>query len=171
MENKKSFWDNWAAKITVIGGVFGAITWLRDYTTDKPITTTLFEILNWIWNNILNMNVTIWQVLIALVILYIILRIIYRTPAKEKYVKSVQDYITDEIDGITWRWYWKKYLGNYHIEELRPVCEKCDTSMIFYDNLNYSRAECPKCDNRYNKLKALNKVDAIIVDNARQNRF
>lgn len=154
-------------------GLIASVLTIIDLIEDKPILSTVKRVSTWIWVNILDYNFPVWQIIIGLTSFYIFLRIIYRTTSKEKYIDKVQEYITDEFAGFTWKWYWEfnEIWQKYEIVELRPECPKCNTSMNIYDHTTDSVAVCPRCDTRYEKIKNTQKISDLIVDNARKPNY
>lgn len=149
--------------------LIASVLTIIDLIENKPILSTLIKVSNWIWVNILNYNFPVWQILIGLITSYIILRLIDRKTATEKYFNKIRDYKSDEFDGLKWEWYWEynDILQKYEIIELRPKCSRCGYSMQVYNHTTNTIAVCPNCDNKLEHIKSEEKVSSLILDKSR----
>jgi hypothetical protein len=161
---KKDYW------IGLYTGIVGIILLaLYDYVKEKPILSTLFSIIKWIWITFFEFEFKVWQIAIIILVLLSFKKILQAT--KKQVKQTVSDnipkwlnYTQDTIDGITWKWKWnKRYAtGNWYIADLFPLCE-CKTPMALYNGS--SLATCPRCDKHIMDFKSPEKVEAIIRDN------
>lgn len=147
-----------------------------DFLKNKPVLNTITTILTAIWQfalNILNFELKVWWVLLCIIVLlaifYVIVKISdFRKPDFIKYIK-------DSINGWHWEWRWEKnYYGKYSIEDLHPVCPKCDTPLVEkydhqYDEYNNFHS-CLRCNYTTDKrLPDFNHIKVIICDNIKRN--
>ena len=160
---------------TIFGGFIGILfTAIYDIIKSKPILSTLWDTLKWIWKNVFEFQLAIWQVLITLAITLIVRQMILRLKGDVVYEDEIYEdeidwlsYTKDEIHGMNWSWSWdKSYLEKWSVKDLRPLCDSCGTKMHL-DESYYSRvyAECPRCERTYNEHKELRKIEAVIIDN------
>ncbi len=78
----------------------------------------------------------------------------------------------DTILQYRWNWVWEKDLyGKYKIENLHPICEKCDTPLtITYSG--YGSLKCLRCGEVYtDELPEEENVKMLIADNVRRKYF
>lgn len=169
---------------TVFAGFVGIVfTALYDIIKSKPILSTFWDVLKWIWRNVFSYEVTIWQIIIFIVVSLIIRRIVLVIKGEDDEldndIKIDEDepdwvyYIKDKIHGINWEWYWRKdYSGKWSVDDLRPVCDSCGTKMQV-DNSPYSRvyAECPRCNKKYGEHRDFSKIEAVIIDNVHRGLY
>jgi hypothetical protein len=159
-ENKSSEY-----KIAVFGAVIGIIlTAIYDFIKEKPILSSLWNILKWIWVNVFEFTVSIWQIILVLIIIYFIKKL---KPKKEKEIPKFLKYVSDEFDEITWKWKWEwnPLTQQWNVQNLIPQCNKCGTSAILNESYVDKYATCPRCENFMNELKSTEKIEAIIIDN------
>lgn len=152
--------------ITVVGTV--AATLFTDYLKDKPILTTIGICLEWIWVNILNFQVAIWQLFILGVIAWLIYFIINAVKGKmtneRPRINPYAAYTKDHIHGNDWKWNWvyNEQEKKWVIKDLKSICLKCRTPMLYKPFVQ--SAQCPRCTNYYNKMQSLNVIEAVIID-------
>lgn len=162
-------------KIAIVGAAATVVfTAIWDWIKQKPILTTLINILKWLWQNIFEFRFALWQIL-ALLIIYKIIRTLIKKTVKETQTENKNEwlnYTEDDIDGIKWKWFWQKNaLGKWNIENLRPICNKCGTSMKLHEIGSYDYADCPRCEKSISEFKSPNKVEDIIIDNVHRNLY
>ena len=159
-ENKSSEY-----KIALFGAIIGIVlTAIYDLVKEKPILSSLWNIFKWIWKNIFEFTVSIWQILAVLLLFYLIKKL---KPKKETDIPPFLKYVTDEFDEITWKWKWKwnPLTQQWNVQDLIPLCNKCGTSTLLNEEYADKYATCPRCENFMNKLKSTDKIEAIIIDN------
>ncbi len=132
------------------------LTILVDWIRKKPILTTLWIIVQWLYRkviNLLNFEIKVWWILIFLIVAVLALRIavyIYDKihPQEEpEYLK----YTSDFIDGWELEWEWEKGPHNsYRITNFRPVCQYCGTSLAPKYG-SHGPFKCFRCGNEYEK--------------------
>ena len=80
------------------------------------------------------------------------------------------NYTKDNFDKYNWKWDWiKKSGGQYYVDNLKILCDKCETPMNFEHS--FHRAECPRCNYIINDYKNLNDVEAVIIDNLNRKKL
>lgn len=160
-------------KIAIFSAFIGIVfTAIYDFIKDKPILSSFFSICQWIWTNIFEFKIKIWLLLLFLTTIYLIKRFYnYKTKTPNK--ADWLNYEEDTIDGIKWKWIWYKnpMSGNWTISDLKIVCNKCETSMDMNESYPYDYAECPRCDNRKERYRSLQKIEAIIIDNVQRGLY
>ena len=77
------------------------------------------------------------------------------------------------ILGYKWRWTWEKDVyGKYYVDELQPICSRCETPLVrnFY---GYGAIyKCLRCEEGYSKqLPEFDHVKMLISDNVRRKYF
>lgn len=153
-------------KITLLGAAAGVLfTAIYDWIKEKPILSSFKSIIIWFWNNILEYNFTVWQIIIGMIILLIIKTILKKNITVNEKADWLE-YTQDIFSGIKWKWEWRNNGYNlYSIKNLQPVCNSCGTGMTVYEDWHENTANCPRCDNHLSKVKDLSKIKAIINDN------
>jgi ribosomal protein S27AE len=152
---------------------FGALlsilfTAIYDWIKEKPIMFTLGNIVKWLWNNIFEFSLTLWQIILG-IILIVIIKNLFKKVNPENNTKNNSEwlnYLEDSFDGLKWKWSWKNNGYNkYKIDDLKPICSKCGTSMIIHDNIYSLSARCPRCEHYLERFKAPNEIIHLIHDN------
>ena len=151
-------------------GIIGIILLaLYDFIKEKPILSTLFSIIKWVWNTIFEFEFKVWQIIVIILALLVLKKILNVTINQVNQDNSEVDskwlnYTQDTIAGITWKWKWRKNYGNglWNISDLVPLC-KCKTPMAIYNG--NTLAVCPRCEKSISGFKKPDKVEAIIIDN------
>ena len=161
-------------KIALLGGVITIISsGIYDYIKEKPLLSSLKFLFQWIWNQIFEFEIKIWQILIVLVFIIIISFIIKNSKVeKPKSTVSFKDYVRDKIHGTEWTWNWEhNFLENkWQVSNITPICNKCGTRMKFESSYGSNlSSKCPRCDNRQTNLKDKEIIEALIIDNIHQN--
>ena len=153
-------------KITLFGAAAGVVfTAIYDWIKQKPILSSFKSIIIWLWNNILEYNIAVWQIIIGVIILLALKKILKKNITVQVKVDWLE-YTQDTFSGIKWKWIWKNNGYNvYSIKNLQPICSNCGTGMTVYEDWQENTANCPRCDNRLRNVKDLSKIKAIINDN------
>jgi hypothetical protein len=176
-----------------------ANAWYDPTQKTIPLVTPALRFFSFVWNDLLNFKIPVWILILTfLIIIYIAYRIIKNTEVSKfsatqlslendiPYEDDVSyedmkeilgpDYLSykqDTLKGWKWGWEYKcdKSRGRYTIEELRPICSKCEMKSI--DNISNVDTICPNCDNIFNihstAITARNKIKALIqnkIDNS-----
>jgi len=152
-------------KIAIFGAFIGVFfTGIYDLIKEKPILSTFWNILKWIWMNFFEYKINIWQILFVLTIIYIIKKF---KPKKEKQISGFLKYKTDTFENIIWKWKWEwnPLTSEWNVKNLLPICTKCETSTQLNESFMENFAICPRCNNRLSRLKSSDKIEAIIIDN------
>lgn len=161
-------------KIAVFGAIIGVFfTGIYDLIKALPILSTLWNTLKWIWVTIFKYEISVWQIIIALICISI-LTALFKARNNNESEKSSQwlKYTEDTFENLTWKWSWRNNGFNvYIIKDLKPVCPKCGTSMSLVDVYHTVAARCPRCDHHISELKDPEKITHIIHDNIDRNLY
>lgn len=163
-------------KIAIFSAFAGIVfTAIYDLIKSKPILSTFWKGIIWIWKNIFEFELKVWQIILVVLLLMFILYLLSKRKNKSPEIQfDWRDYTKDTIHNITWSWFWEKnpLYGKWNIKDLRPLCDSCGTKMKLEDSYNRDKfAECPRCGNVYTKQKDLEKIEAIIIDNVQRDIF
>lgn len=162
--------------VTLIIAVIAPI--LKDLLSSRPIWSSIWWGTLWFWNHVIRLEIELW-VVFSMVFVVIIIR---RFLISRKDGKTVQEsfpaffnYTKDNIAHVVWIWEWRRdQAGRWKIRNLKPLCPSCETPCSYYRN-EYSLAPpfavCPRCDYHINKIKEIDKIKAIIVNNANRGLF
>lgn len=153
--------------ITVILTIGIPIGW--DWVKNKPIFSTLWDSIKWIWKNVFEYELKIYQILI--IALVIGLTIVIKNNFLKRKV-DFRDYTTDAIKSIMWKWEWKKNMQNglWDITRLAPLCSKCGmkTLLITHSGGFSGTTECPRCDLHMKNIEDPKKIEFIIHENIKE---
>lgn len=181
MKNKwKSFLMNpWT--VTIGGGLILSviISVINDFIKKEEIFSTISVILLTIYKKILlilNYRIKVWWLILGVIALVCIffLFVMYLDHTQPTSNKSeFLEYTQDTILGYKWKWNWQKDIyGKYCVENLYPVCSRCDTPLVenFY---GYGgKYKCLRCEEGYSKpLPDYQNVKMLIHDNVRRKYF
>lgn len=164
-------------KIAIFSAFAGIVfTAIYDLIKSKPILSTFWNGLKWIWNNIFEFQLTVWQILLGIGILILVLYVLAK---REDGIQGNQfdwrSYVRDRIHDMNWSWFWEKNIldGKWNVKDLRPVCDSCGTKMHLNDSYGWDRkfADCPRCGKVYTDRKDLTKIEAVIIDNVQRGIF
>ena len=167
-------------KIAIFSALISIIfTAIYDFIKEKPFLSTFWNIIKWIWNNIFEFQIRIWQILLLSILLLIIRKIIisFQRIKKGTIKQNESDWLnyTEEIiDGLKWRWKWIKnpLTHKWNIDDLTIACSKCGTSMHLDESYVYGKtAECPRCENHIKNYKDIIKIESIIIDNVKRDMY
>ena len=157
-------------KIAIFGGVIAIISsGVYDYIKEKPILSSIKSFFIWIWENIFEFELKIWQVLIILLVFSIIYALM-KAKRTEPTVKFT-DYKRDTIHGTKWTWSWQHNFleSKWEVRNITPLCDNCNTRMKFESSYGVGQtAKCPRCNNRQTGLKDRETIEALIIDNIHQ---
>lgn len=141
-------------------------TFVFDYFKKIPFFTTGKNVINWVWEKVFCINLLLWQVVIAIILISIGKKIYRALKYKKEEPKyNYFTYKTDSIGGIIWRWDYERdfFTQKINITNLSLACPMCETTMIFEEFS--TRAHCPRCGNIVQSYKDIDQVKAVIIDN------
>tara|TARA_R110001606_G_scaffold61718_1_gene144115 strand:+ start:140 stop:682 length:543 start_codon:yes stop_codon:yes gene_type:complete len=149
-----------------------------DYSKDKPILSTVWNILIWIWDfilTILNFNLKVWWIIGAIIIFILILYVIDKFKKKESFKPDFYSYRKDKVKRWkwTWIWKWKDSKNAWVISDFKAHCPNCDTPMIDNSNNIYGLSfECPRCNYQASGDNCDDpfKIEHLILDNIDRKR-
>ncbi len=162
------------AVVTTVISVSG--TAIYDFIKEKPVFSSLWNSVKWIWTTVFEFELKLWYFLLGLVIFVTIKRTIKSKKIDTVIIPSEEMidwlmYKEDTIDSIKWKWDWIKNPvdGNWNAKNIQPICNKCQTKMHLSKGVWYDlNSECPRCDNQYRNLKGIEKIESIIIDNVQR---
>lgn len=116
-------------------------------------TELLWNVIFKFFSTILNFNIPVWMILIAIFLLYILLRIIIKIKENENFDNEwYENYTTDNYKGVLYNWYYyKNFEGQLDLNNFRPICTYCRGNLTItnnYRNSHYMTPHlyCPNCD-------------------------
>lgn len=174
---KKFFLNPWTVGIGV--ALFGfLLTIIGDVVTGEKIFSTLVTGLRWLWNSILsflNYNLKVWWVLIGICVFALGLWLyskILDTKEPEVHIPPFLEYTQDYILGYKWEWTWgKDYYDKYSVENLHPICMKCETPLCD-DYQSYYGLTCLRCKKSHTgSVPKEDHVKTLIYDNVKKRYF
>lgn len=179
MKKPKNFWKNPWIVSTGSGLIVLIVTLLIDWITAEKIFNTIKNVLVFIWKTILaflNLNLKLWWVLAGIVVLFLILLFWSKhveSSSSKQNEPEFTTYTKDTILQYKWKWVWKKdYYGKYDIEELHPICSKCETPLTVVHFGYGEKKKCLRCGATYNhELPDENDVEMLIKDNVRRKYY
>lgn len=168
-KEKNKFLEYW---LIIFGAIIGGVvTIIIDWAKAKPVLSTLVSMLKWIWTTIFEYSFSVWQIIVGILIIYLFRKIFKKQTPPPDFLK----YRFEIVDGIKWKWGWalNESTKQYAIQDLSPVCIKCDTtSEVRYDDLHgYYIGICPRCNYVMTNIKAKSKVEAILIDNIQKDNY
>lgn len=173
MTISKEHWTKSAWTIGIGSAIFSLLlTMGYDYSKENPIWTTVLTIIKWTGNllwTLLNFDIKVWWILVAIIILTSTVAIIIKFSEKETLMPVFGNYRKDRLKRWIWSWDWTWSNGKnaWVITNLQAHCPKCDTPMIYYSSfLDYSYT-CPRCEfsSKYDYCEDPDKIERIIFDN------
>ena len=167
---KKFLKSPWTISIgsTLLGSLltvlYDALKGKHVFSTIKAIFTTLY---NWIVI-FLNFRIKVWWILLALVALAVGYLILFHNKREQSDERpAFLDYTSDRFSKWKWSWEWRfnTLEKKWQVNDLRPLCPKCDTPMLT-DRFE-SFFKCPRCkySSGYEKVEKSYEVEAVIIDN------
>ena len=175
---KKIIMNPWTVSVGS-GLVVLLVTVVIDIFTAEKIFSTIKKILVAVWTfllTLLNFEIKVWWLLIGIAVLIFALWFwVKHLDSKQSAptAPAFLEYTKDTILGYKWKWTWEKdYLGKYRIEQLHPICSKCDTPLVDSVTGYGGRYTCLRCNNGTNKpMPDFNNVKMMISDNVRRRYF
>lgn len=177
-KTKKFLMNPWT--VTIGGGlVLSVLSVIYDLIKQERVFSTISIIFTHVRNivvMILNLNIKVWWLLLGIVVLIFVfwLYIKYLEHTSPKHNEPpFLEYIQDVILGYKWRWTWKKdFYGKYYVDELHPICSRCETPLVENFHGHGAIYKCLRCQEGYNKrLPELDNVKMLISDNVRRKYF
>ena len=171
---KKSPWT-----ISIATAIFSLLlTMGYDYSKNEPILSTVWNLFKWIWNliiSILNFDLKVWWILIALAVFIGIIYLIDKFKQKESFKPDFYGYREDKVKKWkwTWTWEWNNFKKAWIISNFRAHCPNCDTPMIEHSSSIYGVSfDCPRCDFTASgsQCDEPHKIERIILDNIDRKR-
>lgn len=148
-----------------------------DYSKDKPVLTTIWNIIVWIWDlimTILNFNLKIWWLLVAIGLFIFILYIINKFKKQETFKPDFYSYREGKFKRWkwSWGWTWSQSKNAWLISDMKAHCPNCNTPMIEHSSMYGLSFDCPRCDFRANDSQCDEpyKIERIIFDNIDRKR-
>ena len=171
MSKSKSNWKKspWTVAIaTVI--MTPIVSFIFDIVKDKPIFSTIWGWIVWLWNLIisfLNLNIKVWWLIIGIGVIIFILWIISNINNEPK--KSLPDFLEYKRGTLkkwTWGWEWEfdHYKKKWHVSDMHACCPQCNTRLM--EGFTHNPDKCPRCD-FYASYYFENKkeIEYLILDN------
>lgn len=162
--------------VTVLGF---ALTVFYDLIKTKPVLTTIWAILQSIWEFILlclTFQLRVWWVLLAIAGLILILTVVVKID-EQKHSETNQPlflkYTKDKIMDWNWEWDWEKhYDGSCWVSNLHPICPCCNTPLVDGYNTWGRTMECPRCHyDVQSNIPNEDTVKMLIHDNVKKGLF
>lgn len=168
--------DPWT--ISIATAVFSLLlTMGYDYSKSKPILTTIWSILKWIGNfilNILNFDLKVWWLIVGVLIFILIIFIISKFQKQDSFNPDFYNYREGRFKKWrwTWTWEWNNSKNAWQISNMKAHCPNCDTPLIEHSNIYGLSFDCPRCDFRASDSECdePHKIERIILDNIDRKR-
>lgn len=143
-----------------------------DYFKNKPILSTIWWIVNGIWNfiiSVLNFNLKVWWLIVGIIVIFAIIYF--------KQEETVKPDFYDYREGVfkrwswTWDYKWDKWENAWGISDLTAYCPKCNTPLTNHSRYDL-RFDCPRCGFRAHDVECDNPhdIERIIWDNVKRKR-
>lgn len=169
---KKVLTSPWT--IAIVSAFLAPIaTLIIDAIMKKPLLSTLIEVLKTILKlvvSFLTFDIKVWWIIVSIVVIVLSLSLYAKVLDSKENKTAFLEYTEDIFEQWKWSWDWEKrsYDANWHINNLKAHCPKCDTPM--FPNINGTVFSCPRCGSRncMTKHKQLYEIEAVILDNLRR---
>lgn len=162
-------------KVGIFGGVIAVISSaVYDYIKEKPILSSVISFFIWIWEQIFEFEISVWQILIILIIFVVIYSFIKTDKTEKTTPINFTYYNRDTIHGTIWTWDWQHntFENKWQVQNITPICDNCGTRMKYEFSYGFdSSAKCPRCNNRQTNLRDKEIIEALIIDNIHQNLY
>lgn len=176
MKNKSWIKSSWA--ISIGTAIFSfVLTVIYDYSKNKPIFSTILQILKNLYNFILlvlNFNIKVWWLILGIIVIIAIIYLVINLKQEENIKPDFYDYREGKFKFWRWSWNWKfNYSENaWSISNLTAHCPNCDTPLINRSNFHGPSYECPRCNFRAidSQCDEHEKIELIILDNIERKR-
>jgi len=148
-----------------------------DYSKQKPILSTIWDIITWIWNlllRILNFNLKVWWIILAIGLFIFILYLIDKLKQEESFKPDFYSFREGKFKRWKWTWEWKldKSKNAWVISNMKAHCPNCDTPMIEHSSVYGLSFDCPRCDFQASDTQCdyPHKIERIILDDIDRKR-
>jgi hypothetical protein len=146
-----------------------------DYSKNKPILSTILQILKGIWNFIilfLNFNLKVWWLIAGIIVIITIIYLVISLKQKETFKPDFYNYREGKFKLWRWSWSWNYSRNSWHISDLTAHCPNCDTPLINYTSIYGLVFDCPRCDFKAegSQCDEPHKIEMIILDNIERKR-
>jgi len=146
-----------------------------DYSKNKPILSSCWQILNAIWNIIIavwNFKIKLGWLSVIIVIVVLILYLVYKFSPEENFKPAYKEG-TFKNWKWTWDWKWSLHKNSWIISDLTPHCPNCDTPLIDSINIYEIRYECPRCNYQAigSQCEKSYQIESIIIDNIKRGLY
>lgn len=144
-----------------------------DYLKQNPILTTVSAILKYLWGilmKILNIELKIWWILVAIIIFVGFKYLINKFKKGFDFKPDFYTYTEGKFKRWkwTWAWEWNTSRNGWIISNMKAHCPNCDTPMIDNSSMYGLNFDCPRCDFRARDY--LCDEPEIILDNIERMR-
>ena len=178
MNQNKEHWVKSPWTISIGTAIFSLLlTMGYDYSKEKPILTTVWTILKWLGNfvwTILNLDLKVWWILLAVVLFLSIVILIDKLKKEETLKPDFYNYREGKFKRWRWTWGWQlnDRKNTWLISVLNAHCPNCDTPMIEHSSIYGLSFDCPRCEFRASgsQCDEPHKIERIILDNIERNR-
>lgn len=152
------------------------VSFILDISKDKPIFSTIWSWLVWIWNIIvtfLNLNIRVWWLILGLFLIFIILWIISNINRESiKTRTNFLNYKEDTLKKWKWGWGWEydQFKKKWYVLDMHPYCPQCSTRLM--EPSLYSPYKCPRCNfsaSHYSEYK--DEIEHLILDNIEKGNY
>ncbi|RJE46552.1 MULTISPECIES: hypothetical protein [unclassified Dehalobacter] len=176
MRDKKMLKSPWT--ISIGTSIFSLLLTIGyDYFKNRPIFSTIYQIIKAIWNfvlHVLNLELKVWWVILGIFFIFLVIYLIAKFRQEESIKPDFCSYREGKFKKWKWTWDWKwhSYKNAWVISELTALCPNCDTPMIQYSNVYELGFVCPRCDYRARDSECDEpvKIERIILDNIDRER-
>jgi len=172
MKKKNGAWKKSPWTIGIGTAIFSFfLTLLYDLIKNKPILSSIWEILKWLGNviwHILNFDIKVWWLLLFVVLIVFVILLYSKFEKNDTSVQESNNYTEDRIKGMRWTWRWEFSASQkaWILSDLKSHCPECNTPMIDQTVSYETYFECPRCDYHVSKPNDEKfKVSNIIIDN------
>lgn len=102
--------------------------------------------------NVLTFSIPIWGIIIAILVLYIILRSYLKiTEVDNKDESWYKSYSSDMYNGLLYEWRYNRIGNQIEIKDVMPICAECKGNILPKDAGYKTVLYCPNCDITYKK--------------------
>lgn len=127
------------------------VSWVHSIDLKSAFVYSWNKIIEFIFN-ILNFPIPIWGILIAIVILYIVLRLYYKiTETNIEDQSWYKDYSNGRYNGLMYEWQYDRIGNIIEMKNVIPICEDCMGNVLPKENGYKEMLYCPNCNKNYKK--------------------
>lgn len=141
-------------------------SFIYDGIKQLPLLSGLNAFVSWFWSDVIRLKIELWLIVISFFVFYLINKL---NNAKRN-LPDFKNYKKDQFDGYTWIWEWSYISGKgWQTKDITPLCPNCQTTMRYWFGLlNNYQASCPRCDYQIGRIKSMEDIDTLIIDNLRK---